>query len=257
MRKLFDTHCHLNIEPYIDNLDSYLSEINTIDILMNLVGTNWEDSKKAVTIASQYNNMYATIGIHPNDVDLYDESVIDQLEQLYLQNSKKIIAIGETGLDYHYEGYNQEKQMKFLQLHFNLAIKYQLTLVLHIRDAHNDAIAFLKQQTVLPRTIIHCFTGNMEDAKQYIELGCYLSFSGIITFKNAQELKEIAKIVPADKLLSETDAPFLTPVPFRGKTNLPSYVQYTNNELSILRKVPIDELEILLLENAKTCFKLK
>ena len=209
-----------------------------------------------MTIAEAHPNMYATIGIHPNDVGLYDTTIVDQLESLYLSHPQKIIAFGETGFDYHYEGYDAARQLEFLQRHFELALKYDLTLVLHIRDAHADAIAFLQQQPQLPRVIIHCFTGTMEDAQAYIALGCYISFSGILTFKNAPELKEVAKIVPIKQLLSETDAPFLTPVPFRGKTNLPTYVQYVNEELALLRNLDIIELEEILLENIKTCFNL-
>ncbi len=256
-KKLFDTHCHLNMEPYIDELDKYLDLLNETKTMVNVIGTNYEDSLKACEIALAH-NLYASIGIHPNEVDNYDLSVINQLDDLCQKYKGKIIGIGETGLDYHFEGYDKIKQQDFFKRHINLAIKNKLTLVLHIRDAHDDAINILKEyRGILPNTIIHCFTGTIKDALEYIALGCYISFSGIVTFKNAGEIRDVVSLVPQDRMLSETDSPFLTPVPFRGQTNMPQYVDYVNLELSKLRNLSKEEMDKILMNNAKACFNIK
>lgn len=253
--KIIDTHCHLNIEPYIKNLDEYREILNSNKIILNVVGTNINDSLEAIALANKYGNIFATVGIHPNEVKNHNESDFHKLEDMVIKNRNKIIAIGETGFDYYYENYDKKLQLKFLESHFNLALKYDLVLVLHIRDAHDDAIKFLKSKDRLPRTIIHCFTGTYENMKEYTNLGCYISFSGIITFKNCGVLKEVVRHVPNHLILSETDSPFLTPVPYRGKTNNPLYVKYVNEEIARLKEINLYELNNLLLENAKNCFK--
>ncbi len=255
-KKLFDTHCHLNIQPYLGELDKYINLLNENSTLVNVVGTNYEDSLIACEIA-KHHQMYATVGIHPNDVIHYDTRIINQLDDLIKQEKPYIVAIGETGLDYHFEGYDKNKQADFFRKHINLAIKHHLTLVLHIRDAHDDAIKILKEYNNLPNTIIHCFTGTMKDALAYISMGCYISFSGIVTFKNAGEIRDVVAIVPQDRILSETDSPFLTPVPYRGQTNMPQYVDYVNLELSKLRNISKEEMDRILMDNAKKCFNLK
>ena len=254
--KIIDTHCHLNIEPYIDDLQQYLNLINT-DLIMNIIGTTFLDSKIAIDLANKYPTMYASIGIHPNEVDNHTLNDIDQLEELYLNNKQKIIAIGETGFDFHYPNYDYDKQLLFLDKHFQLALKYDLTLILHIRDAHKEAIEYLKSKNKLPRIIIHCFSGSVGDMKEYIDLGCYISFSGIITFKNALDLIECVKYVPLNKMLSETDSPFLTPVPYRGKLNHPMYVQYINETIAKIKNMNINEISEILYNNATKCFNKK
>ncbi len=255
--QLFDTHCHLNMEPYTEALDTYINYLNETKTSVNIVGTTYEDSQLACALAQQF-NMYATIGIHPNEVEKYDVSVINQLEKVFFKYRDVVVALGETGLDYHYEGYDKLKQQDFFRKHINLAIKNKLTLVLHIRDAHEDAINILKEyRGLLPNTIIHCFTGTMKDALEYIALGCYISFSGIVTFKNAGEIRDVVNIVPQDRMLSETDAPFLTPVPHRGEVNMPQYVDYVNLELAKIRNLSKEAMDKILMDNAKACFKIK
>lgn len=257
MKKIFDTHCHLNIEPYINDLNQYLNNMDLNTMCVNIVGTDYNDSLKAIEITNLNENIYATIGIHPNNVEQHELSIINKLEALYLNNRNKIIGIGETGLDYHYDNYNKKLQLEFLEKHYQLALKYNLVLVLHIRDAHSDAISFLKSKKILPNTIIHCFSGDINDMHEYIKLGCYISISGIVTFKNATNLQNIVPLIPNELLLSETDAPFLTPVPYRGKTNLPQYVIHVNEKIAELKNMDINLINELIYKNAIKCFRLK
>lgn len=255
--KLVDTHCHLNIDPYINELEKYSQILNNDVFIMNVVGTTINDSILAINLSKKYNNIYATIGIHPNEVQNYSLNDINKLEDIYLKNKDKVIAIGETGFDFYYENYDKEKQFVFLNEQFNIAIKYDLTLVLHIRNAHKEAIDFLKSKNKLPRTIIHCFTGNKEDLEEYINLGCYISFSGIITFKNGLDILNNVKYVPLNLLLTETDSPFLTPAPFRGKINNPIYVEYINKKIADVLNIPLNELNETLYKNFIKCFNIK
>ena len=257
MKYYIDTHCHLNIEPYINDLSNYVNEIEQDMKFLNIVGTTLKDSTKAIEIANLRENFFAIVGIHPNEVTNHTERDVELIEKLYLENKDKIIAIGETGLDFYYGINDYNEQLFFLNKQFDLAIKYDLTLILHVREAHKETQEFLKAKKNLPRIVIHCFTGNLNDAQEYIKLGCYISFSGIITFKNANELREIIKHVPLELLLTETDSPFLTPVPFRGKTNLPNYVKYVNETIAKIRNMDIQKLNECLYKNYCKCFKIK
>lgn len=256
MSKIIDTHCHLNIDPYIDELNNYSELFDNKNFIMNVVGTNLKDSIIASNIAKNNENVYAIIGIHPNDVKDHKLLDINQLEKIYLNNKTKVIGIGETGFDFYYDNYDYNEQLLFLDKQFDLAIKYDLTLILHIRNAHNEAINYLKSKKTLPRIVIHCFTGNIDNVKEYTKLGCYISYSGIITFKNALDLLETLKYVPLNLLLTETDSPFLTPVPFRGKINNPLYVKYVNDKVAETLNIKIDEIQDVLFENYKRCFNI-
>ncbi len=255
--KKIDTHCHLNIEPYINNnIDQYIKDIDD-NFIMNIIGTTYSDSIISVKLANKFSNIYSTIGIHPNETNNHSIDDIKKLEEVYLENKIKIIAIGETGFDFHYPNYDYNKQLLFLEEHFNLSLKYDLTLVLHIRDAHNEAISFLKSKNKLPRIIIHCFSGNLNIMEEYLKLGCYISFSGILTFKNANDLIDCVKYIPLDKILSETDSPFLTPVPYRGKINNPIYVEYINEKIANIKNISFDETVERLYINACKAFNKK
>lgn len=255
--KIFDTHTHTNIEPLINNFEEIYLQSQTKNVFFNVVGTTIQDSMIAIKQA-QKDGVYCSVGIHPNDVCGYDiDLAIKELDKLIIQNRKKIIALGEFGLDYHYEGFNKQTQFAFFVEQLKLAKKHDLTLMLHIRDAHDDAIALLKKyKTKQMRIIIHCFSDKQKYAEEYLQMGCYLSISGVVTFKKSNELRMIVKQIPLELMLTETDAPFLSPVPCRGKTNYPYHVIHTNEFLANLLEVDLVQLHKQLYKNVLKAFNL-
>jgi TatD DNase family protein len=207
--KYFDVHTHTNYNP----LDSQAKEIALECLEKNIfyvdIGTNVDTSAIAVKHAQDFSNVYASVGIHPSDIKKVDiETAMGEIDNLLVEyRTKKIVAVGETGLDYHYEGFDKDAQASVFIKHINLAKKYNLPLMVHIRDAHEDAIKILKEHAAGLKVIIHCFTGNVDLVKRYIELGYFISINGVITFKNTNELKNAIREIPITQILSETDAP--------------------------------------------------
>ena len=258
--KYIDTHTHTNYGELIDQFENIISEIEKIDMYINIVGNNINDSQLAINQSYKSNNTYATIGVHPNEFnnDIDIKEVIDTLEQMYINNQSKIIAIGEIGLDYYnIKNNNQiDIQKQLFEEQIKLAIKLNLPIVLHIRDAHIDAYNIIKKYNNA-KFVVHCFTGNVDDVNRYLQLNCYISFSGIVTFnKKTEHILEALKNVPLSKLLTETDAPWLAPVPMRGKTNFPQYVLYTNSFIAQTLNLDIDKLNQILVNNAINFFNL-
>jgi TatD DNase family protein len=205
--KYFDVHTHTNYNPLDSQANEIAVECKTAGVTFVDVGTNVNTSLLAIKHAQENDNVYACVGIHPGDINKVDINIAMGEIRTLLEENKRIVAIGETGLDYHYEGYNAEEQRRVFIEHIRLAIKYHLPLMVHIRDAHEDAISILKQYAINIKVIIHCFTGNVDLVRQYVDLGYYISINGVITFNSASNLKEAIKDVPLDHLLSETDAP--------------------------------------------------
>jgi TatD DNase family protein len=205
--KYFDIHTHLTFSPLSENIDSIISKCK--NTLINDIGTNLLTSKQVVENANKYENIYATIGIHPSDIiDLDVTDTMKQLETLLINNPKKIIAIGETGLDKSKENNTDiEKQKNFFKAHIQLAIKYHLPLMVHVRDAHDDLLEIIKEYSSKLKIIIHFFNGDKELVQKYIKINCFISIPGVVTYKNAQSLREALHFIPTDKLLVETDAP--------------------------------------------------
>jgi TatD DNase family protein len=232
MFKYYDIHTHINYDPLVKQADSIAASCLKKDIIFNNIGTNLISSQLAIEQANKYENVYACVGIHPNDVNNLDSSSSFAKLETLIKSNKKIVGIGETGLDYHYQTFDKNKQRVFFIKHIKLARKYNLPLMVHIRDAHVDAYNILKEHASNMKVIIHCFSGNDILAKKYTDLGFYISIPGVITFKNANELRQAIKTIPLNLLLSETDAPWLTPVPHRGETNTPEYVIYIVKEIA-------------------------
>jgi TatD DNase family protein len=205
--KYYDVHTHINYEPLVHKAKEIVTSCQTKGIILNNIGTNLINSQLAINQANEYENVYACIGIHPSDVmGLELNSTIAALEKM-LKSSHKIVGIGETGLDYHYEPYDKMKQISFFIEQIVLARKYKLSLMVHVRDAHDDAYRILKEHAQGMNVIIHCFNGNATLAKKYADLGFYISIPGVVTFKNAKDLRNAITVIPLDHLLSETDAP--------------------------------------------------
>jgi TatD DNase family protein len=243
---LVDSHCHLNLIDYA----ALGTDMNTVvrtafdsgieHILC--VGTNQLENQAVIQIATQYENISASIGFHPNEV-MEQEPSFDDL--ISLAAHPKVIAIGETGLDYYRSGENagQAWQQQRFETHIAVAKKIQKPLIVHTRNAKTDTLAILKANDASTcRGVLHCFTEDWETAKAALDLDFYISLSGIVTFKNATELQAVAKKVPLERLLIETDSPYLAPVPYRGKINQPAYVKQVAEFLANLREITFEQI---------------
>ena len=245
-----DTHCHIYEEYY--DVDDIMKKINSSNV--NRVINNacdFKTSLEVLDLSNKYSNMYCAIGLHPeNDLD-----EIDNVMALIIKNkdNPKMVAIGEIGLDYHYDGFNKEKQITVFEKQLSLAEKYNLHVVIHSRDAGYDTINILKNYKV--KGVIHSFSGSLEMAKEYIKLGFYLGVNGVITFKNCK-LIEVYREIGIQNIMLETDSPYLTPVPFRGKQNYPGNVKYVAQFISENLNISIEELERITNSNVKKLFNI-
>ncbi|MDI3090054.1 TatD family hydrolase [Priestia megaterium] len=251
---LFDTHVHLNAEQYEDDLQEVINRALEKGVQnMVVVGFDEPTIKKAIQIAETYDFIYASVGWHPVDaVDMTDEHLawIEELAQ-----HPKVVALGEMGLDYHWDKSSKEVQKDVFRRQIRLARKVNLPIIIHNRDATEDVVTILKEEHVEEvGGIMHCFTGSIEVAKQCMDMNMYISFGGPVTFKNAKKPKEVATELPLDKLLIETDCPYLTPHPFRGKRNEPGYVSYVAEQIAELKGITYEELAAITTANAKKLF---
>lgn len=239
-----DSHCHLDrldLSPYGGDLSAAIEAAREVGVeRMLCVGINMENAPQVMSIARSHEGVSASVGIHPMDVA---NGTADWAQLRQLAESPEVVAIGETGLDYYYSGDSAEAQRQSFREHIQLAIDLGKPLIVHTRDAREDTIAILKESAAsLPGGVLHCFTESWPMAEQALDLGFYISFSGIVTFANAAELREVARRVPLDRLLIETDSPYLAPVPYRGKKNEPRYVLEVARQLAELRNVSVDRI---------------
>ncbi|MDP2812162.1 MAG: TatD family hydrolase [bacterium] len=270
---LVDSHAHLNFKAYNDDLSDVIGRCRQSGLKVINVGAAYESSQKAVALALAENDFYASIGLHP--VHAYDEEFKTDDYQTLIDSAKgKVVAIGETGLDYwHLNEYLEkgaksidevkEKQEKLFRQQIKLAKDNNLPLIIHTRksdehpDAYDDLFDILKNEN-MNKGVVHCYVGDMERAKKFVKAGFYLGFTGIVTFeKKSEYLQEIAKWIPVDKLLIETDCPWLTPVPHRAKRNEPIYVRYVAEKIAEIKGIPVDEVIEISGNNAIKLFNLK
>ena len=253
---LYDVHTHTNMEPMLGELDSIIDIAKDKKIIWNAIGTCVEDSIIAVEQAKKYpGQIYATIGIHPDNCkDIKD---VDKLEDLYLKNKDVIVAIGEIGLDYYTGETDKETQFKFFKKQIELANKYNLPICIHVRDAEEDCLEILKLVKNPKNVWIHCFAKGKDLVKTYIDRGYMISVPGIITFKNAKDLHESIRTIPLDRLMVETDGPWLAPEPNRGKTNYPHYVQYVAANIADRLQMPREKLAKIVTENSLRFLRIK
>ncbi len=251
-----DSHCHLNFSELFDNIDEYLGLMQQNQVEYALcVGTRPDNLERIINLATKYNNLFASVGIHP-DEKLNDFVLTHEYLEKYLLHPK-VIAIGETGLDYYkVQDEDMSWQHERFILHVEVAKKANLPLIIHTRESIKDTIDIMRDHDAMsPGAVMHCFTENLENAKKCLDLGFYISISGIVTFKNANIVQEVAKYVPLDMLLIETDSPFLAPVPFRGKTNHPALVKYTAQYISDLKGISLEVLANATKDNFFKLFK--
>lgn len=236
---LIDSHCHLNFPDLQQNLPAIFSLMRENSVAAALcVGVNLEDFPQVLKIAEEHAHIYASVGVHP-DYEGVHEPNVDELLQLAAQ--PKVIAIGETGLDYFRLQGNLEWQRDRFRTHIRAATACNKPLIVHTREAADDTLRILREEGA-HRGVMHCFTENLEVAREALELGFYISFSGIVSFNKALQVKEVAKMVPLDRILVETDSPYLAPAPFRGKTNQPGYVRHVAIEIARLKGISLDEV---------------
>jgi TatD DNase family protein len=257
MQPIVDTHCHLADPKLYADLDGVLTRAADAGIAaMVSVGaiTSIETDRLTVEIAERHANIYAAIGVHPHDAKDCDADRISALREL--AQSKKVVAIGESGLDFHYMHSPVQAQEAALRRHLELTAELGLPITIHCRDAEERLTAIVREVGMPARGgVIHCFTGNTDAAREFVALGFHISFSGIVTFRNAREIHAAAPTVPADRVMVETDAPYLAPEPYRGKRNEPAYVRRTLEVLAKLRGVEADDLARITSENARRLFR--
>lgn len=253
MPELVDSHCHINFEPLANDLERVLSDAEANHIShMLCVSVNLQDLPEVKKLAADYKHIFASVGVHPNE-RMEREATVDEL--LQLADDPNVVAIGETGLDYfRCEGDMTWQQQRF-RTHIQVAKACNKPLIIHNRDAGEDTLKILAEEGASEvGGVMHCFVDSWETAQRAMELNFYISFSGIVTFKSAEDLRSVAKRVPDDRILVETDAPYLAPVPFRGKTNEPAFVYHVAECLAELRQQNFDDFSDKTTENFFSLF---
>lgn len=250
----FDTHAHYNDEKFEEDRNIIIREIKENNIkYVTVVGYNIESSIKAIEIANKYDNIYATVGISPNDLD----SQIDLEKIESLAQDKKVVAIGEIGLDYYWNKENKDLQKDIFVKQIEIANKMDLPISIHTREAVYDTLEVLKNRIKVKNSgIFHCCPLNIELIKEAVNLGFYISFSGNVTFKNSKNANKCIEAVPIDKLLIETDSPYMTPEPYRGKRNNSIYVKLVAQKIAEVRNMELEDIAKITLENAKRVYKI-
>jgi TatD DNase family protein len=255
---LIDSHCHLDEERFAADRDAVITRAQAAGVArMITIGASggMQANHDAVALARQHTSIFATVGIHPHEASAVTPAVIDEIR--LLARSPKVVAIGETGLDYYYDNSPRPTQQDAFRQFVALARQLQLPLVVHLRDAYDDAVSLLRDEHAHEvGGVIHCFSGDRRVGRAFLDLGFHLSFSGIVTFKSADDVRAAARLTPADRLLVETDAPFLAPIPYRGKRNEPAYVVQTAAAIAAERQQPLDELATLTRSNTERLFRL-
>jgi TatD DNase family protein len=249
-----DTHCHLDHHDGLSPAQQVERARAAGVTTMITIGTDMASSGQAVRTASRFEGVYAAVGVHPNDAMEATPRVLEVIDRLAREDG--VVAIGETGLDYYRDHTTPAQQEASYRAHIEIAKEYDRTLVIHCREAWDDCLAILDDQGPPARVVMHCFSGDLAVTERCAERGWYLSFAGNVTFANAQDLRDAAGAAPLDLLLTETDSPYLTPHPHRGKPNDPSYVPYVLRTLAEVQDRPVDQVEAAVSANAIRAFAL-
>ncbi len=248
---LIDTHAH------VDMLEEHIAETlkkmnaNKVKKVIN-PACDLKSFDRILALSKKHNNIYAMLGIYPSEAKTYSEDV----EEIIVNNAQNIVAIGEIGLDYYWDKSFKELQCEVFAKQIILANKLNLPIVVHDREAHKDCFDILKENNKNSQVLFHCFSGSTEFMKECVNSGYYIALGGVVTFKNSVKMKEVAKAVPLERLVLETDSPYLTPVPHRGKPNTPAYIKYVAQEIAGLRGMAVEELTDITTDNAERLFKI-
>ena len=253
-RNIFDTHAHYDDKRFCEDSQELLSSfaVNGITGVVSC-GVNTETSKANIELSEKYPFIYAAVGYHGLNTEDVPENYIEVLSELI--NNKKVVAIGEIGLDYHYERETRDFQLEIFRRQIEFANEHNLPVIVHDREAHKDTLKILKE--LKPKGVLHCFSGSVEMAKEILKLGMYIGLGGAVTFKNAVKPVEVAAFVPEDRLVLETDAPYMTPVPFRGQRCTSLHIPYTAEKIAEVRGVDTQYLLDITDRNARELFGIK
>ncbi len=252
---LFDTHAHMDDRAFDCDREALLTALpeQGIALLMN-PGCSLSSSRNASALSAQYDYIYAAVGSHPDVADEVNEAVLNEYRQLCKQNPK-IKAIGEIGLDYHYEDIPREIQLKAFRMQMELARELNLPAIVHERDAHEDGMAVVREFPDVTG-VFHCYSGSAEMARQLVDKGWYIGFTGVLTFKNARKAVEVAQSIPLERIVLETDCPYMSPEPFRGKRNDPGKLYRMAEKLAEIRGLSVEEIHRITTENGKRLYRI-
>ena len=248
---MIDTHCHLNSNDY-ENIDEVIKHMD--GNIMIVSGADMPSNRENLDLVKKHSNIYATIGMHPEEASVYNSNSLSWLESHV--NDAKVVGIGEIGLDYHYEGYDKELQKKMFIEQIELAKKYHKVVVIHSRDAIADTLDIIREYLDGYPTVMHCYSGSVEVARILTKMGVMLGIGGVLTFKNASKLVEVVREIDLKYLLLETDSPYLTPEPFRGKTNEPYNILYVARKIAEIKNISVEEVLEITTNNAIRLFDL-
>lgn len=253
MIKTIDTHAHYDAEEFDADRDELLTRLfaESVDSIITM-GCSLKSSAAALKLAEKYERMYAAVGIHPEDCENLPDDYISQIKTLAA--NKKVRAIGEIGLDYHYDGFSREKQIVCFKEQLKLAQELDFPVVIHSRDATKDTLDILAEYR--PRGVVHCFSGSAETAREILRIGLMISFTGVLTFKNAKKAVEACEVIPLDRIMLETDCPYMSPVPYRGERCDSSMVRFTAEKLAQIKGISTDEAILACNRNAIEFFGL-
>lgn len=253
---LFDTHTHFDDEKFNEDREEMIDKAyeSGVKLILN-AAADIESSRAGVLLGQKYDFIYSSVGFHPSVAQDVTEDMFREIEEL--SKNPKVVAIGEAGLDYYYDSPTKEIQKEVFRKQINLCNKLKLPIIVHDRDAHEDTLEILKEENAKNcGGVLHCFSGSVEMAKTILNMGFYISVGGVVTFKNAKKLVEVVKYVPMDMLLLETDAPYLTPEPYRGKRNYSGYIGLVAEKVAELKGLTIEEVSTKTLENGKLLFNI-
>lgn len=253
--KIFDSHSHYDDEQYDVDRKQVLKELKE-DGVIGIIdcASSYNSIDKVNNLTKKWDYMYGALGIHPENADEFSEAVIDKIKEMISQN-EKIVAIGEIGLDYYWdENPSREIQQEVFRKHMKLAEELNMPVIIHDREAHEDTLKIMKEFPSVIGTV-HCFSGSVEFAKECLKLGYYIGITGVVTFKNSKKVKEVVKEVPLDRLLVETDCPYMAPEPNRGKRNKSSYIKYVLDKIAEIKEIDSLELNKIVNNNLYTLMK--
>ena len=252
---LFDTHAHMDDRAFDMDREELLASLpeKGVGLVMN-PGCSLESSRNAVTLANRYDSVYAAVGSHPDAADEVDDRVLEEYRKLCKENPK-VKAIGEIGLDYHYEDIPREIQLRAFRMQMELARELGLPVIVHEREAHEDGMKIVEEFPTVTG-VFHCYSGSAEMAKWLVSRGWYIGFTGVLTFKNARKALEVAASIPLDRIVLETDCPYMSPEPFRGKRNDPGKLYRMAEKLAELRGLSLEEVHRITLENGKRLYRI-
>lgn len=253
---LFDTHAHYNSEQFKDDLDDILSSMpkNNVGLIVN-PASDTSEMEDIIAMCEKYQFMYGAAGVHPEAIETMSENDIELIKKY--ASHPKIKAVGEIGLDYYYGKETKEQQKYWLGKQVDTAVELGLPVIIHDREAHGDVMDVLREHEVWKcGGVFHCYSGSVEMAKEILDWGMYIAFGGSLTFKNSVRPREVAAYVPTDRIVIETDSPYLAPVPMRGKRNISLYVHYVAELLAQIKNISVDEMEKITWENGKKLFSI-